>query len=64
MTAKPYMLKPGDKVQLLHRGHPTGRIAIVREIQQDTGCIIADFIDKAPNEFCVYDYADQFVLAT
>ena len=63
-TKQPYLLKPGDKVQLIHRGHPTGRVAVVREVHEDTGCLLADFIDKAPNEFPVYDYADQFVLAT
>lgn len=62
-NTKPYIFHPGDKVRLLHRGHPTGRIAVVREVQ-DNGCLLADFIDKAPDEFPVYDYADQFVLAS
>ena len=60
----PYLFKPGDKVQLLHRGRPTGRVAIVREVHEETYCLLADFIDKAPDEFPVYDYQDQFVLAT
>ena len=63
-NARPYLFKPGDKVQLLHRGRPTGRVAIVREVHEETYCLLADFIDKAPNEFPVYDYQDQFVLAT
>ena len=64
MSTKPYEFKPGDRVQLLHRGHPTGRIAVVREVQEDTGCILADFLEKAADEFPIYDYVDQFVLAT
>ena len=56
-------IKPGDKVQLLHRGHITGRIAIVREVRDD-GYLLADLIDKSPNDFPIYDYQDKFVLAT
>ena len=60
---KPCLFKPGDKVQLLHQGRPTGRIAVVREVQEDTGCLLADFVDKLPGEFPVYDNQSQFVLA-
>lgn len=55
--------QPGDRVEILFRGKPTGLIAIVREVQEDTDCLLADFVDKAPDDFPVYDRCDQFILA-
>ena len=63
MTEGMTAFEPGDRVQLLHRGKPTGRTAIVREIQEHTGCIVADLIDKAPDDFPIYDLAECFILA-
>jgi len=63
MSKKPYLLQPGDKVKLLHRGHLTGKIAVVREIY-DNGYLLADLIDGAPDDFPIYDDQDHFILAT
>jgi hypothetical protein len=59
----PYTFHPGDKVVLMHNGHPTENIGVIRETY-DNGCILVDLLDAKPDDFPVYDYADQFVLTS
>ena len=64
MNKRPYLFKPGDRVQLLYRNKYLSEVAIVREVADEKGWLIADVISENPNEFAIYAPQDNFMLAT
>ena len=61
MNKRPYLFKPGDRVQLLYRNKYLSEVAIVREVADEKGWLIADVISENPNEFAIYAPQDNFM---